>query len=107
MADFDSSLEMGLEPAQDRLAFPREVHHRVARDGEADAVVRVLELKARLDAAGVSNQAAALKVPLRKNLGQKNCERSPGNRAEIPRLFLAFEDGPVPFIRLLDTVLFL
>ena len=42
MANLDSSLEMGLEPAQDRLAFPCKTHHRVARDGEADAVVRGL-----------------------------------------------------------------
>lgn len=42
MANLDSFLEMGLEPAQDRLAFPCKTHHRVARDGEADAVVRGL-----------------------------------------------------------------
>jgi type I restriction enzyme M protein len=38
--------------------------------------------------------ATALKVPLRKNLGKKNCELSPENRAEILRLFLSMEDGP-------------
>jgi len=37
--------------------------------------------------------ATALKSPLRKNLGQKNCELTPEIRAQIVRLFLAFEES--------------
>jgi len=36
--------------------------------------------------------ATSLKSPLRKNLGQKNCELDPDIRKEIVRLYLAFED---------------
>ena len=60
MADFDPSREMGFEPAQDRLAFPCKTHHRVARDGEADAVVRGVgdgRSSARPSLAGAADEA--------------------------------------------------
>lgn len=37
--------------------------------------------------------ATNLKLPLRKNLGQKNCELTAGNRKQIIDMFLAFEEN--------------
>jgi len=39
--------------------------------------------------------ATAMKSPLRKNLGQKNCELTEELRAEILRIFLAYEESDV------------
>lgn len=39
--------------------------------------------------------ATAIKAPLRKNLGKKNCEFTPELRAEILRVFLAYEESDV------------
>ena len=39
--------------------------------------------------------ATAMKSPLRKNLGKKNCEFTPELRAEILRIFLAYEESDV------------
>lgn len=39
--------------------------------------------------------ATAIKTPLRKNMGEKNCELSPEQRAEIVRIFMAFEESEV------------
>ncbi len=38
--------------------------------------------------------ATAIKTPLRKNLGEKNCETNEANRAEIMKLFMDFADTP-------------
>jgi type I restriction enzyme M protein len=38
--------------------------------------------------------ATAIKSPLRKNLGQKNCEFTAEIREQIMRLFLDFEEKP-------------
>ena len=39
--------------------------------------------------------ATAIKTPLRKNMGEKNCELSPAQRQEIVRIFMAFEESEV------------
>lgn len=39
--------------------------------------------------------ATAIKMPLRKNMGEKNCELSPAQRQEIVRIFIAFEESEV------------
>lgn len=39
--------------------------------------------------------ATAIKTPLRKNMGEKNCELSPEQRQEIVRIFMAFEESEV------------
>lgn len=39
--------------------------------------------------------ATAMKSPLRKNLGSKNCEFTPEIRAEILRIFMSMEESPV------------
>ena len=39
--------------------------------------------------------ATAIKTPLRKNMGEKNCELSPAQRQEIVRNFMAFEESEV------------
>lgn len=39
--------------------------------------------------------ATAIKMPLRKNMGEKNCELSPAQRQEIVRIFMAFEESEV------------
>lgn len=39
--------------------------------------------------------ATAIKTPLRKNMGEKNCELSPEQRAEIVRVFMAFEESEI------------
>lgn len=39
--------------------------------------------------------ATAIKTPLRKNMGEKNCELSPSQRQEIVRIFMAFEESEV------------
>lgn len=39
--------------------------------------------------------ATAIKMPLRKNMGEKNCELSPEQRAEIVRIFMAFEESEI------------
>lgn len=39
--------------------------------------------------------ATAIKTPLRKNMGEKNCELSPEQRAEIVRIFMAFEESEI------------
>lgn len=39
--------------------------------------------------------ATAIKTPLRKNMGEKNCELSPAQRAEIVRIFMAFEESEI------------
>lgn len=39
--------------------------------------------------------ASAIKTPLRKNMGEKNCELSPAQRQEIVRIFMAFEESEV------------
>ena len=39
--------------------------------------------------------ATAIKMPLRKNMGEKNCELSPEQRQEIVRIFMAFEESEV------------
>lgn len=39
--------------------------------------------------------ATAIKTPLRKNMGEKNCEISPAQRQEIVRIFMAFEESEV------------
>ena len=39
--------------------------------------------------------ATAIKTPLRKNMGEKNCELSPEQRAEIVSIFMAFEESEV------------
>ena len=39
--------------------------------------------------------ATAIKTPLRKNMGEKNCELSPVQRQEIVRIFMAFEESEV------------
>ena len=39
--------------------------------------------------------ATAIKTPLRKNMGEKNCELSPAQRAEIVSIFMAFEESEV------------
>ncbi len=39
--------------------------------------------------------ATAIKTPLRKNMGEKNCELSPAQREEIVRIFMAFEESEV------------
>lgn len=39
--------------------------------------------------------ATGIKTPLRKNMGEKNCELSPGQRAEIVRIFMAFEESEI------------
>lgn len=38
--------------------------------------------------------ATAMKTPLRRNMGKKNCELSPEARREIVRLFMDFEETP-------------
>ena len=42
-------------------------------------------------------------VPLRRNLGDKNCEFSPGNREEIMRLFMDMTDDPKGCSRVFDN----
>ena len=39
--------------------------------------------------------ATGIKTPLRKNMGEKNCELSPEQRAEIVRIFMAFEESEI------------
>lgn len=39
--------------------------------------------------------ATAIKTPLRKNMGEKNCELSPAQRQEIVRIFMAFEESEI------------
>lgn len=39
--------------------------------------------------------ATSIKTPLRKNMGEKNCELSPAQRQEIVRIFMAFEESEV------------
>ena len=39
--------------------------------------------------------ATGIKTPLRKNMGEKNCELSPEQRAQIVRIFMAFEETEV------------
>ena len=39
--------------------------------------------------------ATAIKTPLRKNMGEKNCELSQEQRAEIVRVFMAFEESEI------------
>lgn len=39
--------------------------------------------------------ATAIKTPLRKNMGEKNCELSPAQRQEIVHIFMAFEESEV------------
>ena len=39
--------------------------------------------------------ATAIKTPLRKNMGEKNCELSPAQRQEVVRIFMAFEESEV------------
>lgn len=39
--------------------------------------------------------ATAIKTPLRKNMGEKNCELSPEQRNEIVRTFTAFEENEI------------
>lgn len=39
--------------------------------------------------------ATGIKTPLRKNMGEKNCELSPAQRQEIVRIFIAFEESEV------------
>lgn len=39
--------------------------------------------------------ATAIKTPLCKNMGEKNCELSPVQRQEIVRIFMAFEESEV------------
>ena len=39
--------------------------------------------------------ATAIKTPLRKNMGEKNCELSPEQRAEIVSIFMAFEESEI------------
>lgn len=39
--------------------------------------------------------ATGIKTPLRKNMGEKNCELSPEQRQEIVRIFMAFEESEV------------
>ena len=39
--------------------------------------------------------ATGIKTPLRKNMGEKNCELSPAQRQEIVRIFMAFEESEV------------
>ncbi len=39
--------------------------------------------------------ATGIKTPLRKNMGEKNCELSPEQRREIVRIFMAFEESEV------------
>ena len=39
--------------------------------------------------------ASAIKTPLRKNMGEKNCELSPAQRQEIVRIFMAFEESEI------------
>lgn len=39
--------------------------------------------------------ATGIKTPLRKNMGEKNCELSPEQRAEIVRVFMAFEESEI------------
>jgi type I restriction enzyme M protein len=39
--------------------------------------------------------ATAMKAPLRKNLGNKNCELTPENRKEIMRIFLEMEESEI------------
>ena len=39
--------------------------------------------------------ATAIKTPLRKNMGEKNCELSPAQRQAIVRIFMAFEESEV------------
>lgn len=42
--------------------------------------------------------ATAMKSPLRKNMGKKNCELTPNIRKEILRIFLAMEESEVSMI---------
>ena len=39
--------------------------------------------------------ATGIKTPLRKNMGEKNCELSPEQREEIVRIFMAFEESEI------------
>ena len=39
--------------------------------------------------------ATGIKTPLRKNMGEKNCEFSPEQREEIVRIFMAFEESEI------------
>ena len=39
--------------------------------------------------------ATTIKTPLRKNMGEKNCELSPAQRQEIVRIFMAFEESEI------------
>lgn len=39
--------------------------------------------------------ATSIKTPLRKNMGEKNCEFSPEQREEIVRIFMAFEESEI------------
>ncbi len=39
--------------------------------------------------------ATGIKTPLRKNMGEKNCELSPEQRREIVHIFMAFEESEV------------
>lgn len=39
--------------------------------------------------------ATGIKTPLRKNMGEKNCELSPEQRAEIVRIFMSFEESEI------------
>ncbi len=39
--------------------------------------------------------ATGIKTPLRKNMGEKNCELSPEQRQEIVRIFMAFEESEI------------
>lgn len=39
--------------------------------------------------------ATGIKTPLRKNMGEKNCELSPAQREEIVRIFMAFEESEI------------
>lgn len=39
--------------------------------------------------------ATSIKTPLRKNMGEKNCELSPEQRDEIVRIFMAFEESEI------------
>ena len=41
--------------------------------------------------------ATAIKTPLRKNMGEKNCELSPAQRQEIVRIFMAFEESELGY----------
>lgn len=49
--------------------------------------------------------ATAMKSPLRKNMGKKNCEFTPEIRKEIVRLFLEMEESDVSMILTMMSLL--